>query len=83
MMPLNLRRLRQGFAISILPPTDSSGCCPRRKIVGFETEVLLPRPTEALWEKTDPVGSPWPLAGRLPAFAVFWLVFFLVRSLGC
>ena len=77
--PLSLRRLRQGSAVSILPPADYSGYWPCRKIADFATEVLLPRPSEALWEKTGPVGSPQPLVGRLPAFAISQLVFFLIQ----
>ena len=78
-MPPSLGRLRQGSTISIIPPADYSSYCPRRNIADFATEVLLPRPSEALWEKTDHVGSPRPLAGKLPAIAAFWLVFFLIR----
>ena len=77
--PPSLTRLRQGSAISILPPADYSVYYSHWKIVDFATKVLLPRPSEALWEKTGPIGSPRPLVGRLPAFPVSRLVFFLIR----
>ena len=78
-MPPRLCRLRQAFAVSILSFADSSGYCLRLKIVDSRTEALVPRPSEALWEKIVLVGSPRPLAGKLPAVAAFWLVFFLIR----
>ena len=78
-MPPHLRCLRQASAVSIMPLADQSSYCPRQKIADFGTEALLPRPSEALWEKTGPIGSPRPLVGRLPAFPVSRLVFFLIR----
>ena len=77
--PPSLRLLRQGSAVSILPPADYSGYFPRRKIVDFATEVLLPRPSETLWEKTDSAGSPRLLVARLPVVVVFRRIVFLVR----
>ena len=78
-MPPNLRSLRQASVVALLPLAGSLNYCPRRKIVVFGIEVHLLRPSKALLEKIDPVGSPRPLAGRFPPFVVFRQVFFLVR----
>ena len=54
-MLLRLRRHRQVSIVMILLPADWSSYCLRQRIANSEIVTLLPRPSEAIWEKTDTV----------------------------
>ena len=78
-MLLRLCRHRRVSVVLNLPPADSLGYCLRRRIADSGTIMLLLRRSEAIWKRTDLVGSPRPLAARLPVVVVFRRTVSLVR----
>ena len=75
-----LRLHRQAFVIFILLHADWLGYCLRRRIADSGTVMLLLRPSEAIWARTNSIGSPRLLAASLSVVVVvFRRIVYLVR----